>query len=76
MIPQPAAISADRQDMTAERPLPQEHCPTCGQARMSILLTTTPARVERHGCSTETCIAEWRLDGEVADRALAFSHLT
>jgi hypothetical protein len=62
--------------MTAERPYPQEHCPTCGQARISIVLTTTPARVERHGCSTESCAAEWRLDGQVTERDLAFSHLT
>jgi len=62
--------------MAAElRPFPQEQCPTCGQARVSIVLTTTPARIERHGCSTETCAAEWRLDGEVADRGRAFERL-
>jgi len=62
--------------MTAERPLPHEQCPTCGQARITIVLTTNPARIERHGCSTETCTAEWRLDGRVADRSLALSHLS
>jgi len=34
-----------------------------------------PARIERHGCSTESCAAEWRLDGEVADRGRAFERL-
>jgi hypothetical protein len=61
--------------MAAERPYPHELCPTCGQARVSIVLTTMPARIERHGCSTETCVAEWRLNGEVADRGRALAGL-